>query len=241
MEFTISLIQVAERQSPGTAVPGLMIRWCGEDYLALLAPGLGAFCPRWGFEGAFVAGVAGLDPGFGPVTVRASLPVLTTGALFAATAFFSTGLAGACCWIVLTDRCSWRGAFFAGAFVSTDFVATTVGVAWGFGTPGVGDTGLVSVVTGRDGLRPRLWDGEATGVVVADEDPSFSEGRSLVEATTSGCWGFVSAETTRPAAAIAARTSARKSTTGLVEPEGLAAGVVTGGTTGVILVSTVGR
>ena len=110
-----------------------------------------------------------------------------------------------------------------------------------FGTPGVCDAGFVCVVTGRDGLRPRLWDGEATGVVVVDGDPGFSEGRSFVEVTTSGCWGFVSAEPTRPAAAIAARTSARKSTTGLVEPAGLAAGAETGGTSGVIVVSPAGR
>lgn len=113
----------------------------------------------------------------------------------------------------------------------------TVGVAvtWGLGKLGVCDTGFVCGVTGRDGLRPRLWDGAAMGVVAVDGDAGFSEGRSFVEATTSGCWGFVSVEPTRPAAAIAARTSARKSTTGRVEPAGFAAGVVTGGTVGVIL------
>jgi len=184
-----------------------------------------------------------LSPGFGPVTVRASLPVLTTGALFAGTGFFSTGFAGACCWTVLTGCCSWCAAFFAGTLVSKGFLAATVGVvvAWGFGTPGVCDAGFVSAVAGRDGLRPRLWDGEATGVVVAGEDPGFSEGCSFVEATTGGCWGFASVEPTRPAAAIAARTSARKSTTGLVEATGLATGAETGGTTGVILASTTGR
>jgi hypothetical protein len=81
-----------------------------------------------------------------------------------------------------------------------------------------------------DDLRPRLWDGAATGVVVAEEDPGCSEGRSPVGVVTRGCWGLVSVEPTRPAAAIAARTSARKSTTGLVEPAGVATGAETGGT-----------
>ena len=46
MVFTIEARQLVERRSPETAVPGLMIRWSGANYLALLAPGLGAFCPR---------------------------------------------------------------------------------------------------------------------------------------------------------------------------------------------------
>ncbi len=78
-------------------------------------------------------------------------------------------------------------------------------------------------------------------MVVVDGDPILSEGRSLEDPTADGCWDFVSVAPTRPAAAIAARTSARKSTTGLVEPAGLAAGVVTGGTTGVTFVSTAAR
>lgn len=74
-----------------------------------------------------------------------------------------------------------------------------------------------------------------------EADPDFSEGRSLVGEATGACWGFVSVEPIRPAAAIAARTAARKSTTGLAEPAGLVTGAETEGTTGVILASTTGR
>jgi hypothetical protein len=211
--------------------------------LAPFVEGLGAFCPRWSFAGAFVVCGAGFGLGFGAVTFRASLPPLTTGALFDASGFLLAGPAGPWCgWAVVAGCCPRRGAFLAGAFVSTGFFSVTVGaiLAWGFGTLGVRVAGFVSAVTGCDGLRPRLWDGAAMGVVVAEEDVGFSDGRSLVVAT-GGCWGIVSVEPTRPAAAIAARTSARKSTTGLVEPTGLATGVETGGTTGVILASTTGR
>ena len=209
------------------------------------APGFGAFCPRCGFVGALAACAVGFGPGFGAVTFRASLPPLTTGALFDDTGFFSTGLAGPRCgWAVFASCRPLCGAFFAGTFVSTGFTATTVGavLVWGFGTLEACVTGLVSAVTGgRDGLRSRLCDGAVTAGFAVEEAPGLPEGRSLVEAATGGCWGLVSVEPTRPAAAIAARTSARKSTTGLAEPEGLAAGVETGGITGVILVSTAGR
>jgi len=73
-------------------------------YLVPFAPGLGAFCPRCGFAGAFAVGAAGLVADFGLVTLRASLPVLTTGALLDASGFLSTGLAD--------PRCGW--AAFAG-------------------------------------------------------------------------------------------------------------------------------
>lgn len=128
-----------ERRSPGTTVPGLAIRWSVKDYLALPASGLGVLCPRWGFEGAFAAAVAGLGPGFGPVIVRASLPVLTTGALFAATGFFVTGLAGPRCgWAVAAGCCPrWR-VLSVVPFVWTGLAGTTVGapVTCGLGTPG---------------------------------------------------------------------------------------------------------
>jgi hypothetical protein len=79
------------------------------------------------------------------------------------------------------------------------------------------------------------------GVVVVEEDPGCSDGRFPVDVTTGACWGFTCVELTRPAAAIAARTSARKSTGGLLEPEGLAVGIDIEGTAGVTLVSATGR
>jgi hypothetical protein len=79
--------------------------------------------------------------------------------------------------------------FFSETFVPTGFFSATVGatLGWGFGTLGVCVTGVVSAVTGRDDLRPRLWDRAATGVIVAEEDSGFSEGRSLVGVVTGGC------------------------------------------------------
>ena len=130
-----------ERFSPGTTVPGLTTERYWEDYLAPSVPGLEPLCLRCGFVEVVGACAPGFDSGLEPLTFRASLPPLTMGALFAV-----------CC-----SRCR---AFFAEASVSTGFISSNVGavLVCACGTLGVGAAGVDSVVTGRDGLRPRLWD-----------------------------------------------------------------------------------
>ena len=126
-------------------------------------------------------------------------------------------------------------------WAATGGVVTEGDVVCACGTLAVGVAGADSLTTGRDGLRPRLWDWAVLGMAFAGGDPGCSDARFPVGVTTGACWGFTSVELTRPAAAIAARTSARKSTDGLLEPEGLAVAADSGGTTGVTLVSTTGR